>query len=143
MRKLDLSELARLDRIIGFTIPRNESFYVCSHDAVWKVAIGIVPSFEVTEHRPYRFAEQSGDFLGLVFNGLVANSALMCVGESQISYDFDPKKEFVTLNYKVGSRSGQIEFETLSEDWFSASLSDDGRHLVLAEPYDIAVYEVG
>src|SRR5215475_3423072 len=48
--------------------------------------------------------------------------------------------DLVTVNCKVHGRSAQIKFQSLSGDWFAASLSDDGRHLVLAEPYDIALY---
>ena len=62
--------------------------------------------------------------------------------QNQIAYDFDPEKDFVTLNYEVAGRSGQIEFRTLSGDWFAASFSDDGKYLVLADPHDIALYEV-
>jgi hypothetical protein len=62
------------------------------------------------------------------------------LGGNEISYQFDPKSDFVTVNCKVHGRSAQIKFRTLSGDWFAASLSDDGRHLVLAEPYDFALY---
>jgi len=140
MRKLDLSKPPKSDRIIGFTIPRAGVFYVCDHDEVWRVAIGAKPSVEVTDHPPYKFVEGRTDFLGLVFKGLSANDPLLHVGQNEIAYDFDPKKDFVAVNYKVAGRSGRIEFPTLSGDWFAASFSDDGRYLVLAEPYDVALY---
>ena len=140
MRKLDLSIPPESDRIIGFTIPRAGVFYVCDHAEVWRVAIGATPSVNVTDHPPYKFVEGRTDFLGLVFEGLRANDPLLHVGDNEIAWDFDPKKDLVAVNYNVGGRRGQIEFPILSGDWFAASLSDDGRHLVLAEPYDIALY---
>ena len=143
MRKLDLSKPQESDRIIGFTIPKHGTFYICDHDEVWKVAIGTTLGVEVTDHSPYEFVDGNTDFLGLVFKGLTANAPLLHVGENEIAYDFNPKSNFVTVNYKVGGRSGEVEFRTLSGDWFAASLSDDGRYLVLAEPYDIALYELG
>jgi hypothetical protein len=143
MRKLDLWEPLESDRIIGFTIPKGGTFYICDHDEVWRVTIGPALGVEVTDHRPYEFVIGNTDFLGLVFEGLTANSPLLRVGENEIAYDFNPKSNFVTINYKVGGQSGEVEFRTFSGDWFAASLSDDGRYLVLAEPYDIALYALG
>jgi hypothetical protein len=76
------------------------------------------------------------------FDGLTANDPLLRVGANEIADNFDPKIDFVTVSYKSAGRSGQIEVRTFSGDWFVASLSDDGRYLVLAEPYDLAVYEL-
>jgi len=143
MRKLDLSRPPESDRIIGFTIPKGGSFYICDHDEVWRVSIGRTLGIEVTDHSPYEFVEKNTDFLGVVFNGLTPNVPLLRVGGNEVSYHFDPKSDFVTVNCKFDGRSAQIEFRTLSGDWFAASLSDDGSHLVLAEPYDIALYELG
>jgi hypothetical protein len=143
MRKLDLSKPRASDRIMGFTIPKGGAFHIFDHDEVWKVTIGTTLSIEVTDHPPYKFVGGNTDFLGLVFEGFTANSPLLRVGENEIAYDFDPTRNFVTVNYKVDGRSGEVEFRTLSGDWFAASLSDDGRHLVLAEPYDIALYALG
>jgi hypothetical protein len=140
MRKLNLSTLP--ERIIGFTIPKAGTFYICDHDEVWRVAIGLAPVLQVTELEPYKFVESRPDFLGLVFEGLAANQRLLRVAQNEIVYDFDPKKNFVVVGYTVAGQSGKIEFPILSGDWFAASFSDDGRHLILAEPYDIALYEV-
>ena len=49
----------------------------------------------------------------------------------------------VVVAYEAGESLGTVEFPTFSGDWFAASLSDDGKHLVLAEPYSIALYRVG
>jgi hypothetical protein len=142
MKMLKLSMPPESDRIIGFTIPRGNSFYICDHDEVWSVDIGQPLRVAVTDNEPYKFVEQSKDFVGLVFSGLSANAPLHKVGESEITYAFDPKSDFVIVNYKVASQRGELKFRTTSGDWFAASFSDDGRYLVLAEPYDIAIYEV-
>jgi hypothetical protein len=142
MRKLDFGKPPQSDRIVGFTIPTAGTFYVCDHDGVWKVKLEATPITELTNETPYEFVERRADFLGLVFEGLNANDPIVRVRQNQIAYDFDPEKDFVTLNYEVAGRSGQIEFRTLSGDWFAASFSDDGKYLVLADPHDIALYEV-
>ena len=97
---------------------------------------------EVTDIHPYKFVEGNKDFLGLVFEGLVENQPIERIGDTEISWEFDPKSDFVTVHIRVGLETRKVEFRTFSGDWFAASLSDDGRHFVLAEPYDIAVYKV-
>lgn len=142
MKKLALSKPPESDRIIGFTIPKAGLFYICDHDEVWKVRLGSKPNVEVTDHAPYDFARKRTDFLGLSFKGCVANEPLLLVGDTRIRYDFDPRIDFVEVTYEVAGRSGTIEFETASGDWFATSLSDNGRFLILAEPYGLAAYDL-
>jgi hypothetical protein len=142
MRRLALSKPPESDRIVGFTIPKAGKFYICDHDEVWRATIAPTLAVQMTDHQPYKFVEGRTDFLGLVFEGFPRNPPLLRVGQNEIAFDFDPKKDFATVNYSVAGRSGQIEFRTLSGDWFAASFSDDGRHLILADPYDLALYAV-
>jgi len=142
MRKLSLGAPAHSDRIIGFTIPRAGTFHVCDHDEVWKVALADPPSIEVTDDAPYEFLKGNRGFLGLVMAGETANQPLMRHGDTEISYDFNPKNDFVTVHCRTSGGASEVQFRTMSGDWFAASLSEDGRYLVLAEPYDLAVYEV-
>jgi hypothetical protein len=142
MKKLALWDPPLSDRIIGFTIPKSEAFYICDHDEVWRIVIGVTPSVEATDHSPYEFVKGRSDFLGLVFAGCSANNPILRVGQNEIAYDFDPRNDFVTVEYKAAGRSGEIAFRTFSGDWFAASFSDEGKHLVLAEPYALALYEV-
>lgn len=142
MRKLARSKPPESDRIVGFTIPKAGAFYICDHDEVWRASLGASPTIEVTDHPTYKFIEGRTDFLGLVFEGFSKNSPLLRVGQNEIVVDFDPKKDFATIDYSVAGRRGQIEFRALSGDWFAASFSDDGRYLILADPYDLAVYAV-
>ena len=109
---------------------------MCDHDEVWTVALGADPIVEITGRAPYELAKQSADFVGW---GRNANE-LRRVGQTEIAYDFDPKQDFVTVVYKVPARSGDVKFRTFSGDWFAASLSDDGKYLILADPYAMAVY---
>jgi len=127
---------------VGFTIPRSGAFYLCDHDAVWKVKLGPKVTAELTDLAPYSFVEANDDFLGLVFEGLKENPPLKKVGAREISYDFKEGADAAHLRYLVdGEERGQIQFSTFSSAWFVASFSDDGRFLILAEPYDLSIFE--
>jgi hypothetical protein len=141
MRKLDLNGF-HSDRIIGFTIPRGGTFHICDHDEVWRVRIGAVAEAELTDDAPYEFIAANRDFLGLVMHGMSANTPIHEVDRSRLAYDFDPKSDAVTVRCVTSGAQQDISFRTFSGDWFAASFSDDGKHLVLAEPYDLAVYSL-
>jgi hypothetical protein len=137
MKKIALSIPS--ERLIGFTIPDRGRFYVCDHDDVWEIILGSPLSVDLTGHQPYGFARERGDFLGW---GRVANDPVLSRGQTEISYDFRPGADSVKVRYRVGEWDGEIEFPTVSGDWFCASLSADGHYLVLAEPYRLDLYEV-
>jgi hypothetical protein len=144
MEKLDLPlDLHPMERLIGFTIPRGGSFCVCDHAEVVRLDIREAVSADPDDQHPYEFVENNGDFLGLVFEGLTENQPVLRSGSTVISYDFDPNEEAVVVAYEVDGSRGTVEFPTFSGAWFAASLSDDGRYLVLAEPSDIVIYRVG
>ena len=143
MEKLNLMPvLGSMERFIGFTIPRHGNFYICDHDEVVRVAINGSISAQVIDDHPYKFVESNPDFLGLVFEGQSKNEPIWRVGPNEISYDFDPTEDFVRVKYEVSDTGGALEFRTFSGDWFVASLSEDGRYLVLAEPYEVALYRL-
>lgn len=143
MDKLDLtSALMPMERFIGFTIPRGGNFYVCDHDEVVKVTIDGSVSAEVVDEHPYKFVKNNADFLGIVFQGSVENDPILRVGFTTISYEFDPTQNFVSVECVVAGTQGVLEFHTFSGDWFVASLSEDGKYLVLAEPYEVALYRL-
>lgn len=142
MQKIDFKKPAVLERLIGFTIPRAGKFAICDHDEVWSAFMDPTRLPEVAEIHPYKFVEGNNDFLGLVFEGLGENQPIKRVGSTEIAWAFDPKSDFVTVHVRAGLEVDKVEFHTFSGDWFAASLSDDGQHLVLAEPYDIAVYRI-
>ena len=139
MKRLTLPFIS--ERYIGFTIPKGGTFCICDHDAAWHITLGPEPIVHETDLNPYELVESRRDFLGLVFEGSEENPPLLRVGQNTIAYDFDPKADKVIINYVVAGRTGEIEFPIFSQYWFSASFSDDGRHLILAEPDSIAIYE--
>lgn len=134
MQRLDLNGF-RSDRILGFTVPRNGVFQICDHDEVWRVVIGASAEADVTDDAPYEFSQQSPDFIP---EG--SNRPLLQAGQARLDYKFKRGDDFATVRYSSPITSGEIKFRTFSGDWFVASLSDDGRHLILAEPYDLAIY---
>ncbi|WP_316168854.1 MULTISPECIES: hypothetical protein [unclassified Bradyrhizobium] len=79
--------------------------------------------------------------MGLDFEGRKENPPLLRVGENAIAYDFIPSSDRGFVNYTVAGRNGQIEFPIWSQYWFSASFSDDGCYLILAEPDRLDIYE--
>jgi hypothetical protein len=126
------------ERLIGFTVPKAGQFFVCDHDEVWSVSLAGAASLTETDHAPYEFVEQRSDFVGWGRNENEVKKA----GITEIEYKFDPTADFVVVRYRTGDESGEIEFRTFSGDWFAASLSDDGKLLVLAEPYELAIFTV-
>jgi hypothetical protein len=140
MRQIPL--ILQSDRLIGFTIPRNRSFFVADHDEVLRIEIGDTPNIELTDANPYDLAGQNRGFIGLHFDGAPLNHPLLRAGGSAIAYKFNPRRDHVTLTCTTPSQSGGIKFRILSGDWFCASLSDDGADLVLAEPYQLALYDL-
>lgn len=127
------------ERIIGFTIPREGLFHVCDHDEVWEIRIGPPPSVEITDHASYEFANAHADFVGW---GQENGRELKKVGSTEIDYEFDPPQDFQHIECRIAGQVERLKFRTFSGDWFSASLSADGRFLVLAEPYRLELYDL-
>jgi len=124
------------ERLIGFTVPDKNRFLVCDHDEVWEVVVDSTVVVEETDHAPYTVAERA-DFVGW---GREHELPVLEFGRTKIAYDFDPKAPVLHLRYTQDGKEGQIDFPILSGDWFSASLSRNGKLLVLAEPYKISLY---
>ncbi|TCP87951.1 hypothetical protein C8J42_1085 [Sphingomonas sp. PP-CE-1A-559] len=124
------------ERLIGFTVPADNRFLVCDHNEVWELITGVSTSVDETDFVPYKVAEQP-DFVGW---GKEDAAPVLKIGDSNISYNFDPKAAAVQVRYEYGANHYLFDFPTLSGDWFCASLSRDGNLLVLAEPYQIRLY---
>lgn len=136
MKRLPLTNPS--ERIIGFTVPDEARFFFCGHDNVWMVAIEDAVAVTEIGHEPYEFVETSTSFVGLGDN----NNEVRRVGDVAIGYDFDARQDSVVVRYDAGGRKGEINFPILSGDWFAASLSRSGKYLVLAEPYNLALFAV-
>jgi hypothetical protein len=126
------------ERLIGFTIPNGDRFLVCDHDEVWEVTVGASAGVRETDFAPYSIADRP-DFIGW---GKTDVSPILSYADRTISYNFDPSASTATVILKTGLGETQVEFPTFSGDWFAASLSRDGKLLVIAEPYKIGLYRV-
>ena len=135
MEKLELPKVS--ERIIGMTAPEDGCFFVCDYDEVFKISLEGNSEPDVLEDDPYEFLEKLPYSLG-VYN----NSPALVYGESTIKYNFNSTEEFVTVQCLIAGKQFEINFRTLSGDWFSASFSKCGKFLVLAEPYGYEIYKV-
>ena len=126
------------ERLIGFTVPENNRFLVCDHEEVWRVVVGLSVGVEQTDYAPYEIAERH-DFVGW---GKADAVPILSFGQRAVSYDFDRSASAAKVLFSDGTTEKKIEFPTFSGDWFGASLSREGRLLVLAEPYRIGLYRM-
>lgn len=127
------------ERIIGITIPENQAFYVLNHDEILKVEISDTLEFKLTDMDPYKFIEESNSFIGIEVSD---TGPILSVGDKAVSYSFAPADDYVKVTCNISEKIETITFPILSGDWFFATLSKDGRYLVLAEPYELAVYDL-
>ena len=111
--------------------------YIFDYDDVFKISIEDEPSIEVLDDNPYEFLDGLDHFLGVY-----EHTPILEVNENRISYNFVPTASIVIVQYDIAGKLGEIEFCTLSGDWFAASFSHCGKYLILAEPYGFELYEV-
>lgn len=123
------------ERIIGVSLPIKGVFYVCDHDEVHEVTLSPNVSVRVLNNDPFEMLES----LPLKLS-LYEDKPLISINENSISYTFEPTKDYVDVNYIINGETGNIRFGILSGDWFSASFSNCGNYLMLAEPYEYALY---
>lgn len=134
MKPIPLPHLS--ERIIGVTLPKDGKFLVCDYDEILEVAICDPPQVQPVEGDP-ETVEQRTDFIGRW-----RDNSIHRVGENRITFNFKSTARTVKVKYDCSGRRGLIEFRTLSGDWFYASFSEDGRYLILAEPYAVELYAV-
>jgi hypothetical protein len=132
MKKIELPRIS--ERIRGFTLPANGVMQVFDYDEVFQVNLRN-PSVEVLALTPDAFEAEHPRCLGVS-----ELSPLLVVDETSVSYSFDPRADAQTVEVLSVGQRHEISFRTLSGDWFVATLSADGRYLVLAEPYLLEVY---
>ena len=133
MRKLETSKVT--ERIVGFSLPDDGKMFVCDHDEVYELDLSANVA-KVTKLDPYEFMK---NFRML---GITDEQPIKETKGNTISYDFRPTLNHVIVNLKIFDRSTTINFPIFSGDWFVGSFSRCGSYLVLAEPYEIAVYEL-
>jgi len=135
MKKIDLPRFS--ERIRGITLPVDGVMHAFDYDEVFKIDLSDV-SVEVLDEDPYAFADAHAGFLGVS-----GNEPLLSVGNSMVSYAFDPTGDSQTVHFVSQGQPNDMEFRTLSGDWFFASLTADESYLVIAEPYLLEVYRLG
>lgn len=135
MKKIEIPRTS--ERIRGISLPENEVIYVCDYDEVFKIIIGANAEPEVLDDDPYEFLASLPSAIGVTDLDPIHES----YGNS-ISYNFDPTKDRILVQCKIGNKVNDIEFPILSGDWFAASFSKCGKYVILAEPYRFDLYEV-
>lgn len=135
MKKLDLPRTS--ERIRGLTLPDNGVIYVCDYDEVFKVTIGSDSEADILDDDPYEFLDSLPHSLGVS-----KGEPILEFGGNRISYKFNSLNDFVTVHCNINGHESNIEFRTLSGDWFAASFSPCGKYILLAEPYGIELYEL-
>ncbi|RDH44446.1 hypothetical protein [Zooshikella ganghwensis] len=135
MRKINLPRTS--ERIRGISLPENGFLYVCDYDEVFKVIIGDESEAEILDDDPYEFMDSLPHSLGIS-----GGKPLLEINGNKISYDFKSSNDSVSVNCNIAGVESIIEFSTFSGDWFAASFSPCGKYIVLAEPYDVELYEV-
>jgi hypothetical protein len=134
LRKLPLRSFS--ERLFGFTIPDQGVFFACDHDEAFRIDLNAASPVEVLEDNPYEFIDSFSNALGVP-----DGKPLLMHGDKVASYDFDGRNDYVEVRVQRGQEQTVLRFRTLSGDWFAATLSTCGSHLLLAEPYLLECYE--
>ncbi|CAN7491324.1 hypothetical protein LJR118_003417 [Acidovorax sp. LjRoot118] len=110
--------------------------YVFDYDEVFEVNLSRL-TVEVLVLTPDAFEAEHPRYFGVS-----ATPPLLHVDETSVSYSFDPRADAQSVLVQSADSSHKISFRTMSGDWFVATLSVDGRYLIVAEPYLLEVYSL-
>ena len=133
MHKLELPRIS--ERIRGFTLPAEGKMNVFDYDEVFQLNLGDQITVEVLTENPYDFEERTPEYFGVS-----DREPIRTTETAKVSYNFDPRASSVMVAVESDQGTHHIEFQTLSGDWFVATLTPRGDFLVLAEPYLLEVY---
>ncbi|MDW3712139.1 MULTISPECIES: hypothetical protein [Pseudomonas] len=126
------------ERIRGFTRIVDGVFHIVNYDEVIRVTLGEPPSAQDTDDDPYAFEDDHHED----FYGVTDKRPHLANGTHEVSYDFMPSQNETTVTVRAPSGTHDIVFPTRSGDWFVATLEDEGRYLVIAEPWSLRLYEL-
>jgi hypothetical protein len=135
MKKIEVPKTS--ERIRGISLPENGVIYLCDYDEVYKITIGSNSEPEILDDDPYEFLYSLPAAIGITDKKPIHES-----NGNSISYDFDPTKDSISVQFKIESVVSSIDFPILSGDWFEVSFSKCGKYVILAEPYGFELYEV-
>jgi hypothetical protein len=124
------------ERLYGFTIPHAGIIYACDHDESFRISLNGVPRVEVLDSKPYDFIASFDNALGIP-----GGTPLLRFNHVEVDYHFDGRPGTVTISVRHGDQTENVNFRTLSGDWFVATLSTCGKYLVLADPYLFECFE--
>ena len=127
------------DRFLGVTIPNESTMYACSYDGIHKISFLPLVAVEINSERreDYDYLESLGETLGLD-----GGQPILQDQNTKLDYTFRPKENSQIVKIIRSEKEEKIRFDTLSGDWFYATLSKCGKFILLADPYLIAVYEI-
>jgi hypothetical protein len=128
------------ERMIGFSVPQDDTVLVVSYEGMHLVRLGPPITVETdpnyAEYDLYepdtgvcRYRGKSWEIIGLHPGRPVLTG---CEGERLV---LDAEKGTVSI-VKGGGETWSSRFENFSGDWAAATFSPDGRFIVLGCPYD-------
>lgn len=130
------------ERVRGISIPQNNTFFILGYDEVYKATIRKKVRTKRTHFDSNEDLAMVDSFKELSFTNRDPNAPIVSNNNNRISYNFDPADDSVEVICNISGEIRKIDFPTFSGDWFCATFSEDGKYMVLAEPYKIAVYDV-
>jgi hypothetical protein len=127
------------ERILGITIPDDSTLFACSYDGLHTIELGDPTHVETDEDgiEDYKLLQSKGPVLGIL-----GGDPILEVGDTKITYTFNDSSRVQRVEVQIGDATQTVEFNTMSGDWFYATLSTSGKYLVLAEPYRLDAYVV-
>lgn len=126
------------ERFLGITIPEHGIMYACSYDGLHTITLSLKSVAVETDEagiEDYKLLESKGAALGVMGGTPIHKSE-----RTSVSYTFEPGATEQLVNVTHAGAEYEIEFPTLSGDWFFTTLSRCGHFLVLAEPYGLQIY---
>lgn len=128
------------ERMIGFSIPKDDTLLVVSYEGMHLVRLGQPVAVETdTEYAEYDlFDHQTGVscYLGKEWNiiGLYPGHPILTAPDGE-QLVLNPEGKTISV-LKGGREVWSSAFENFSGDWVAATFSPDGRCIILGCPYD-------
>ena len=137
-KKIQTPNLAG-ERLIGISLPIRDVLHAVSYDKY--IVINLVTK-EIFESRDD--AENINKLKGMGrCIGLNLNDEISSSNGYEIKYQFDQKKDnqFIKIT-KEDVVVDEIMAQSMSGDWFKCSFAQDGKWLIICDPYDVTIYEI-
>ena len=151
--KIDTSALS-FERLVGFSIPVDNSVVVISYDEVQllKLRLGQVLQIEnvqIDRNGIFPFSTYNEEKKSIDING-VRHDMLGIFGGSPIlssakqdTLSIDPHNQRLIARDVLGQEILSFAYDDLSGDWQLATFSADSRYIVLGMPYEWHIWYQG